>query len=177
MTENLNDDHCRNGDPIPEVRDPKEWSALKTGAWCYYDNDPAHGATYGKLYNWYAVNDPRGLAPQGWHIPSDAEWQALVDHLGGSAVAGGKLKEQGTKHWDSPNTSASNESCLSALPGGGRNGFSGDYHIMDSSAYFWSSPEGNKDDASIRVLGYDYSEVTGYSAVKWFGSLCQGLTI
>src|SRR5262245_42075520 len=71
---NLNVSHYRNGDPIPQVKNNAKWAALTTGAWCWYNNDSANGAVYGKLYNWYAVNDPRGLAPEGWHIPSDGEW-------------------------------------------------------------------------------------------------------
>lgn len=99
MPKNLTTSTFRNGDSIPEVKVDKEWfEAAKEGrpAWCYYNNDPANGKTYGKLYNWYAVNDARGLAPKGWHIPTDREWQILVDSLGGKAVAGGKMKEKGT---------------------------------------------------------------------------------
>lgn len=81
MTKNLDVDHYRNGDSIPEVRDSLEWANLKTGAWCYYNNDPAMGKIYGKLYNWYAVIDPRGLAPEGWHVPSDSEWTDLENYL------------------------------------------------------------------------------------------------
>jgi uncharacterized protein (TIGR02145 family) len=80
-TKNLNVSKYRNGDIIPEVKDPKKWANLKTGAWCYYDNDPKNGEIYGKLYNWYAVNDPRGLAPEGYHVPSQNEWQELRSFL------------------------------------------------------------------------------------------------
>lgn len=118
MAENLNTSHYLNGDSIPQVQDKAEWVALTTGAWCYYQNDAENGKTYGKLYNWYAVNDPRGLAPEGWHIPTDAEWIALIDYLGGTNVAGGKMKQIGTVHWISPNLGATNESGFSALPGG-----------------------------------------------------------
>ncbi|RYY08664.1 MAG: hypothetical protein EOO04_39670, partial [Chitinophagaceae bacterium] len=75
---NLDVTTYRNGDPIPQVTDPNAWATARTGAWCYYDNDPSNGAIYGKLYNWYAVNDARGLAPAGWHVPSDAEWNTLT---------------------------------------------------------------------------------------------------
>jgi len=117
MTKNLNVDHYRNGDPIPEVKDLKLWAKLTTGAWCYYNNDTSMGAIYGKLYNWYAVNDPRGLAPEGWHIPSNSELSELETYLGGG-IAGGKMKESGTYHWGAPNCGATNESGFSALPGG-----------------------------------------------------------
>jgi uncharacterized protein (TIGR02145 family) len=128
MLKNLDVDTYRNGDPIPEVTDLTELFKLTTGAWCYYDNDPANGAIYGKLYNWYAVNDPRGLAPDGYHIPTDAEWKELEMCLGMSQIEadrtgergtdeGGKLKEVGTSHWLEPNW-ATNSSGFSALPGG-----------------------------------------------------------
>jgi uncharacterized protein (TIGR02145 family) len=84
MTENLNVDHYRNGDPIPEVKDPVEWAKLKTGAWCYYDNEPENGKKYGKLYNWYAVNDPRGLEPEGWHVPTNTEFDKLREVVNGN---------------------------------------------------------------------------------------------
>ena len=85
----------RNGDVIPQVKTNEEWEVAgnnKQAAWCYYDNDPANGPKYGKLYNWYAVNDPRGLAPTGWHVPTDEEWTVLSTFLGGEEVAGTKMK-------------------------------------------------------------------------------------
>ena len=93
MTKNLNVDKFRNGDPILEAKTDEEWQKAgekKQPAWCYYDNDPKNGEQYGKLYNWYAVNDPRGLAPEGYHVPTDAEWTQLSDYLGGEDVAGKK---------------------------------------------------------------------------------------
>ena len=92
MTTNLAVTHYRNGDKIPQVRNQANWNTLTTGAWCWYNNDSATGAVYGRLYNWYAVNDPRGLAPAGWHVPNDAEWARVSTFLGGKAVAGGKMK-------------------------------------------------------------------------------------
>ncbi len=97
MIKNLDVATFRNGDPIPQAKTAEEW--VKAGenqqpAWCYYDNDPANGAKYGKLYNWYAVNDSRGLAPVGYHIPSDAEWRKLTDFLGGEDIAGAKMKSK-----------------------------------------------------------------------------------
>ena len=121
MTKNLNVDHYRNGDPVRHCQTEEEWqdaAAKKEGGWCFYNNDSLNGEIYGKLYNWYAVSDPRGLAPEGWHVPSDTEWAELVNCLGGSLVAGGKLKQIGIEHWLSPNTGASNETCFSALGAG-----------------------------------------------------------
>src|SRR3954471_19314790 len=92
MAENLYVVTYRNGDTIPQVQDPKVWSGLKTGAWCYYGGNTQTGIKYGKLYNWYAINDPRGLAPEGWHIPSDEEWTKLTTYLGGKIQASAKIK-------------------------------------------------------------------------------------
>jgi uncharacterized protein (TIGR02145 family) len=95
MTQNLNVDRFRNGDLIPEAKTNEEWilaSDQKRPAWCYYKNDPVLGAKYGKLYNWYAVNDPRGLAPAGWRVPLDNDWATLIQYLGGKFTAGPKMK-------------------------------------------------------------------------------------
>ena len=108
MKENLNVSTFRNGDPIPEAKTAEEWQAAgteKQPAWCYYDNDPKNGVKYGKLYNWYAVNDSRGLAPSGYHVPTDLEWTVLADFLGGESVAGGKVKS--ANGWDNYKTGGS----------------------------------------------------------------------
>ena len=145
LQKNLNVSHYRNGDIIPQVTDPIQCFYLTTGAWCYYNNDPANGAVYGKLYNWYAVNDPRGLAPAGYHIPSNIEWTTLTTCLGGEAIAGGMMKENGTAHWGSPanpNVGASNGSGFTGLPGGYRFG-NGDFGNMGAYGIWWSSSEFN----------------------------------
>lgn len=129
-----------NGDPIPQVTDATTWDNLTTGAWCYYDNDPLNGPTYGKLYNGYAVNDPRGLAPIGYHIPTDAEWTTLantVNALVPIGNVGGKMKETGLCHWDSPNTDATNLSGFTALPGGCRGDF-GLFVHLGANGDWWS---------------------------------------
>jgi uncharacterized protein (TIGR02145 family) len=138
---NLDVTTYRNGDPIPQVTDLSTWNSLTTGAWCYYDNNPVNGCTYNKLYNWYAVNDPRGLAPVGYHIPTEAEVETLRNYLGGVTVAGGKVKQTGTTLWNSPNTGATNETGWTGLPGGGRTngqfggrGISGPHWMADSSS-------------------------------------------
>lgn len=140
MLKNLGVIQYRNGDIIPEVKDAEAWASLTTGAWCYYSNDSKNGKTYGKLYNWYAVNDPRGLAPEGWHIASEAEWALLSTYLGGDAVSGAKLKESGTTHWMSPNEGATNLSGFTALPGGNRSADGGFYWIR-SHGCWWTSTE------------------------------------
>jgi len=113
-TKNLNVSKYRNGDIIPEVKDPEKWGNLKTGAWCYYNNDPKNGAMYGKLYNWYAVNDPRGLAPEGFHIPSDSELSIVTDF--------------------------NNINGFEGLPGGCCD-YGGTFTSIGSSCYLWSSIE------------------------------------
>ena len=158
MQSNLNTSHYRNGDLIPQVTDPTAWAALTTGAWCYYNNDPAMGAIYGKLYNWYAVTDPRGLAPTGWHVPSDSEWTTLTTCLGGNSVAGGAMKttgtiQAGTGLWNSPNTAATNSSGFAGLPAGYRDS-NGTFDIIGLSGYWWSSTEYYTSDAWFRYLNY-----------------------
>jgi uncharacterized protein (TIGR02145 family) len=162
MVENLKVTHYRNGDSIPNVPDVTDWSGLTTGAYCEYDNDISNVATYGRLYNWYAVSDSRNIAPTGWHVPTDDEWKQLEMTLGMSqaqadsigwrgTTEGGKLKEVGTTHWLTPNTGATNESGFSALPGGYRYFYHGNYSDMGNSDYFWSS--------------------TQYSAYAWYRTL------
>ncbi len=139
---NLNVSKYRNGDIIPQVTDPTLWTNLTTGAWCYYANTTANGTTYGKLYNWYAVNDPRGLAPVGFHVPSNAEWDTLRACLGGDALAGGAMKEAGNAHWIA-NTDATNSSGFTGLPGGalyqGDLGITGTFQGIGEYGYFWST--------------------------------------
>ena len=155
MKENLNEATYRNGDIIPQVTDPAAWYKLTTGAWCYYNNDSLNGAIYGKLYNWYAVNDPRGLAPKGWHIPTDAEWTNLSDKLGGIALAGGKMKIPGTSRWTTPNSGATNESGFSGLPGGSCN-YDGSFSVVVGKyGLWWSASEGVATSAWARSLSYD----------------------
>ena len=138
MQKNLNVSRYRNGDIIPQVTDVTQWNQLTTGAWCYYNNDPLNGPIYGKLYNWYAVNDQRGLAPTGYHIPSDSEWTNLISCLGGNNVAGGAMKESSSINWVSPNTGATNSSGFTGIPGGYNDyGFN---HI-GIRGYWWTSSE------------------------------------
>ncbi|NIP43221.1 MAG: hypothetical protein GWO41_07980 [candidate division Zixibacteria bacterium] len=151
MMGNLKVTHYRNGDPIQHVTDGSTWYGLSTGAFCNYNNNEGNVAVYGRLYNWYAVSDSRNLAPEGWHIPTDAEWKQLEMHLGMSqaeadntglrgTTEGGKLKEAGTAHWNSPNTGATNESGFTALPGGYRYS-NGSFASFGEEALFWSSTE------------------------------------
>jgi uncharacterized protein (TIGR02145 family) len=137
MGENLKVSRYNDGSPIPYVVENAEWSSLSTGAWSYYDHDESYNGVYGKLYNWYAVNTGK-LCPTGWHVPSEAEWIALGNYLGGDPVAGGKLKEVGTAHWNAPNTGATDEVGFTGLPGGERSD-SGSFVNVKGYGYWWST--------------------------------------
>ena len=169
MSKNLDVDHYRNGDPIPQITDSVEWASLNTGAWCYYNNDPTNGVIYCKLYNWYAVNDPRGLAPSGYHVPSDAEWTTLSTYLGGENLAGGKMKETGTTHWESPNTGANNSSGFSGLSGGFRY-INGKYISMRYYGIWWSATEYDTTNAWNRVLSFDGTNINRGGSYKVDGA-------
>jgi len=163
---NLNVDKYRNGDPIPQVQDITQWANLTSGAWCYYLNLTSNGLIYGKLYNWYAVNDPRGLAPQGWHVPSVNDCNILINQLGGQQVAGGKLKSTGFQFWLSPNNGATNESGFSALPGGRRLTLSSqNFDSINGGGYWWTASELTNTSyaQSIRIITMDsYCTIGGY---------------
>lgn len=159
--ENLNVSRYRNGDSVRHAATREEWldaAAKGEGAWCYFSNDPANGKNFGRLYNWYAVSDPRGLAPKGWHVPTDREWSALTAFLGGEAVAGGKMKAAGGSRWRTPNEAATNFSGFSALPGGLR-GIDGVFAFGAQSAYFWTSAEHSPMLGWYRVLNYHVATV------------------
>lgn len=151
MAQNLNVATFRNGDPIPEVQTADEW--LKAGenrqpAWCYYNNDPANGEKFGKLYNWFAVVDPRGLAPDGWRVPTDDDWHAVAKAAGGLQNAGLKLK---SKQWWRANGNGTDEFGFAALPAGGRGEITG-FTAQGAVAVFWSSTPESNTFARYRVL-------------------------
>ncbi len=145
---NLNVSTYRNGDVIPQVQDKTKWANLTTGAWCYYENKTENGTKYGRLYNWYAVVDPRGLAPAGFHIPTDEEWTILTDSLGGEAVAGAKMKN--TSGWQN-NGNGTNESSFAGRPGGLRRN-DGSFSMLGFRGTWWSSTFGAYDDAYFRYI-------------------------
>ena len=171
MTKNLDVSKFRNGDPIPEAKTEEEWrsySGAREPAWCYYDNDPNNGEKYGKLYNWYAVNDARGLAPAGWHIPSDDEWTILTDYLGGENTAGYKMKSK--SGWEN-NGNGTNSSGFSGLPGGIRfyDGQFGPFGNIGYHGNWWSSTEYDTFYAYYRYLTSHDGNVTKCGGRKWDG--------
>jgi uncharacterized protein (TIGR02145 family) len=178
MTNNLNVATFKNGDAIPEAQTSEAW--IKAGeevkpAWCYYDNDPENGNKYGRLYNWYAVTDPRGLAPSGWHIPSDAEWTTLTDYLGGEAAAGHKMKSKAgwndNGNGSNTNGNGSNTSGFSGLPGGIRSIRSGKgtFNDVGDDGYWWSSTKYMKIYVWNRVLYCSYGFVGRSNNYKALG--------
>ena len=168
-TKNLEVSTFRNGGAIPEAKNAKQWDYArenKIAAFCYYDYDSNNGKVYGKLYNWYAVNDSRGLAPKGYHIPSDAEWTILTDMLGGEKIAGKKMKS--TTGW-SNSGNGNNSSGFNGLPGGNccfNNGF---FNNITAYGFWWSSSESNTNNAWNRYLNFDNTKVNRLSNYKNFG--------
>jgi uncharacterized protein (TIGR02145 family) len=158
MATNLSTTKYNDGTSIPQAADPTLWSKLSTPACCWQNSDPIRKVTYGVLYNWYAVNTGK-LCPSGWHVPSDEEWTEFTDNLGGENVAGGKLKESGFKHWNAPNTEATNETHFSAIPGGDR--LSGPDALFENlgNAGCWWTMTVNEDLATSRIIYYNSNHV------------------
>ena len=159
MAENLRSSQYRDGSSIPNVKDDALWTKLTTHAWCNYDNDSRHDFIYGKLYNWYAAVDYRGLCPKDWHLPSDVEWTTLVDFLGGEAVAGGQMKSKDTAQWNAPNKGATNTSGFTGTGGGTRNDFDGGFYRFHEQGYWWSGQEYPSGALYSRFLADDEVEV------------------
>jgi len=153
-TEDLKVTKFRNGEDIPLVTDNKEWTELTTAAYCIAPNGHY-------LYNWYVVNDPRGLAPDGFHVPTDAEWTELTDFLGGEKVAG---KEMKTEKWRGTNSSG-----FSALPGGARSDYDGYFYAEGITGYWWSSSANGTDFAWYRYLNSDNGFVYRYNYYLRYG--------
>jgi len=179
LKENLNTSHYRDGAVIPKVTDNTAWSNLGTDAYCWYNNDSAsYNNVYGKLYNWYSVSDSRILAPAGWHVATDSEWNIMekfldnaVDTTATGLVGtdiGGKLKETGTTHWSSPNTGETNSSGFSALPGGLRL-YNGTFYAIGGGGYWWSATEYDATFAWSRLLHYNNSQVFRNNPNKRYG--------
>ena len=160
MIENLNVTHYRDGSMIPVVTNTIDWSNLTSDACCNYNDDLSTSDIYGKLYNWYAVNDSRMIAPMGWHVASYYEWETLVSYLGRVSLAEGKLKEAGMAHCLTPNTRATNETGFTALPAGARND-SGVIIYLTTNAGWWTSTELMTNYAGIIGIAYNQSNATG----------------
>jgi uncharacterized protein (TIGR02145 family) len=172
MIENLKTTKYRDCTPIPNVKDDEAWGKLTAGGYCDYKNIEKNSANYGRLYNWYVIGDKRGIAPQGWHVPTNDEFNTLVEYLGGESVAGGKLKEAGFANWPSPNKDATNSSGFAGLPGGNR-AKSGSFYALGQYGYLWTSTENEKNSAFNRhLLLYSGAFQDNYKDTK-----CAGFSI
>jgi uncharacterized protein (TIGR02145 family) len=178
MLENLNVETFQNGDIIFEAKSSSDWKKAnknKTPAWCYYDNDPMHGRIYGKLYNWFAIIDSRGLAPKGWQIPSGDEWSALIKFLSEKertlsfAYDGTGIKMKNLNGWENGGD-GNNESKFSGLPGGHRN-TEGEFDLLGYYGLWWSSESflnmayylGLSYDSDDAIYGELHYKENGYS--------------
>ena len=166
ITRNLEVTKFQNGDSIPEARTDEQWKRMgeeRKPAWCYYKNDTAMGRQFGKLYNWYAVNDPRGLVPSGWRLPSLADWEKLIKHLGGIDAAGLKLKSATGWH---TNGNGDNSSGFNAMPGGFRSA-EGTFYYLRRNGYWWATTVSVTYDAWGFRLFYDQAAANvGYSSKR-----------
>jgi uncharacterized protein (TIGR02145 family) len=141
MAENLKVTRYNDGTPIPLVIDSAAWANLTTPGYCWYNNSITYKNPYGALYDWYTVATGK-LAPTGWHVPTDSDWNVLINDIGDSSLAGGPLKEAGTTHWLPPNTAATNASGFTAIPGGYRDGTVANFDAIGAYGYWWSAPTG-----------------------------------
>ena len=163
MVENLKVTKYSNGNAIANVTNDSSWNNLITGAYCNYSNNTSYADTYGRLYNWYAVNDSSDICPTSWHVPTKVEWETLINYLGGSNIAGAKMKEVGTTHWLSPNVGATNESGFTGLPGGGW------FNIFDGigkGGYWWTATDFSTTGAYYWWLSYNSVMSSWNSSVK-----------
>jgi len=168
MVENLNVLTFRNGDTIPEAQTPVEWTdagKAEKPAWCYYENKSENGTTHGILYNWYAVTDARGLAPEGFKIPSEAEMKDLIKFLGGEKTAGAKLKS--SSGWDEPGN-GNNESGLAILPSGTRT-YNGAFNNLGTFGYLWSNTDQRDFNAWHLAVNHKSSIGKTYPSLKAAG--------
>jgi uncharacterized protein (TIGR02145 family) len=176
MAENLRTTKYCNGDPIPNVIDYTEWSNLSAGALSDVYSQQQFEIPYGKFYNWYAVNDSRNICPCGWHVPTEEEWNTLINLIdsntnGGMNIpnlAGAKMKSIGTKYWLSPNEGANNESGFSGLPAGNR-ASNGTFGLKESNGLWWSSTESDTVSAILLNLNYYNSNISKLTFSKKFG--------
>ena len=170
MAENLIVSHYRNGEAIPEAKSSADWERFnenRTGCWCYYEFNTLNGRKYGKLYNWFAVNDPRGLAPKGWHIPKDVEWLVFTDYTGSEIRPGKRMKT--TSGWGEDNyCNGNNVTEFSGLPGGTRT--VGVFSGIGLIGSWWCSTESEINFARIRSLASNSDDLWLNVALKQCGN-------
>jgi uncharacterized protein (TIGR02145 family) len=184
MTENLKVTHYSNGDPIPHLPGDYEWQDTSEGAYCYYENETSNAETYGNLYNWFAVTDPRGIAPEGWHVPTDEEimqlemslgmtWEEAHDEFRRGTNEGSKLAGNADLWTDGnlENDPEFGSSGFELLPGGLRSGNNSGFFYLNTDGGFWSTTESTEDNsmAWYRSLYYEETDVYRYFYFKRMG--------
>jgi uncharacterized protein (TIGR02145 family) len=169
MAENLKVTQLNDGTAMTNELNNSDWNDLTDPGYCYYNNDITNKDGYGTLYNYYAVASGK-LAPKGWHVPSEAEWQTLITYLGGESVAGGKLKEKGLVHWKDPNTDATNNYGFSAVGGGHRHPSVGFYELNETGFYWTTDVSGSS--AICREVSFDNA-----NCVNWTTAKNQGFSV
>jgi uncharacterized protein (TIGR02145 family) len=167
VVKNVTTSVYKNGDTIPQVTDNTQWDNLTTGAWCWYNNDPANESIYGKLYNWYAVTDSRGISPNGYHVATSTEWSTISSYLTSVGLNGGALKSLDV--WSSPNTGATNSTGFGAIPGGFRNFNGGVFSNLNLAARFWTTEDVNVNNGRSYALNYNSSTLSTFSVSKKYG--------
>ena len=173
LGENLKVTHFRDGSPIPEITDDETWKLLNTPSMASYNNDNNNDATYGKLYNWFAIGDSRGICPEGYHVPHNNEFTVLTKYLDPEGdYASGRLKEAGTEHWLTPNTGANNSSGFTGLPGGMRFR-EGQYDFLGQNGLFWSTREDDDFEAYFLTLTYNSAVAHQTVMFKQAGFSCR----
>jgi Fibrobacter succinogenes major domain (Fib_succ_major). len=160
MAENLKTSKLNDGTSILSVTDDAQWTNLLAPAYCWFDNnDTLYENIYGAYYNWFTVSTGK-LCPVGWHVPSDDEWQLLVDYLGGNNIAGSKIKEAGTNNWVFSNNDATNSSGFTALPGGMRGTLDGTFSGQGNYGGWWSTTELNTSPLSAAWSRWIHGDTT-----------------
>jgi uncharacterized protein (TIGR02145 family) len=170
MTSNLNVVKFRNGDPIKQAQTEDEWELAgkkKVPAWCYYDNDPKNNNKSGKLYNWYAVNDPRGIAPEGFHVPNEEDWNQLINQLGGEEVAAPKMRFG--REWGDSITVSHAKASFAAVPTGWRKVAEDGTAFTSEGAYWWCATPLSLKFAWTRYVLFFSKEVKSYCYNKASG--------
>ena len=168
FAENLKTSRYKDGTPIPLEMDSLSWTGLTSGAYTHQANQNTNDEKYGKLYNFYAVIDSNGLCPEGWKVPSMSDYQVLINSIGTSLTAGGKLKEVGTINWSSPNTDATNEYRFRDVPGGQRDEGS-NFFDFSFNSYLWTNTPANIDDGEFYISYHNNGNLTNLSADKRSG--------
>lgn len=169
MVENLKTTKYRDGTSIPNVTSDLQWSGCTTGAYCNYNNNVNNVKVYGRLYNWYAVNNSKNLAPTGWHVPTYEDWNIMIKFLGDYEIAGEKIKEAGTTHWKSSNANTTNSTGFTALPAGRRGFYFDGFEDLGSIGYWWTTMENPDYGFALNLSISEYGSISSNFDFESYG--------